>query len=280
MRIGILPIRLSDRSALLTALSLLLFSSALCFARATGDTFDPPLQKTTKQKRPAKPSAKDLPMPFRVGETLNYRVSWSVFSNAASVQLNIPERRSLLDWPTWHFRASAHTVSPARSLATIDDQFDSYTDSVSLESRQFEMHLDEMGRKKEQTIYLVAQGQTPRPGFPATLVLADTRDPLGALYALRSVDWQKTPEYRAPVFDGKNLFDMHARLQAANETVAVAAGNYQASRISIRIYQSGSEVSESSFLVWLAHDSAHTPVQMQADIPFGSLRVELTSSWQ
>ena len=219
-------------------------------------------------------------MPFRVGETLNYRVSWSVFSNAASVQLNIPERRSLLDWPTWHFRASAHTVSPARSLATIDDQFDSYTDSVSLESRQFEMHLDEMGRKKEQTIYLVAQGQTPRPGFPATLVLADTRDPVGALYALRSVDWQKTPEYRAPVFDGKNLFDMHARLQAANETVAVAAGNYQASRISIRIYQSGSEVSESSFLVWLAHDSAHTPVQMQADIPFGSLRVELTSSWQ
>ena len=140
------------------------------------------------------------------------------------------------------------------------------------------MHLDEMERKKEQTIYFATQGQTPRPGLPATFVLADTRDPLGALYALRSVDWQKTPEYRAPVYDGKNLFDMHAHLEAANETVA--AGKYPASRISIHIFQSGSEVTGSSFLVWLAHDSAHTPVLMQADIPFGSIRVELTSSSQ
>jgi hypothetical protein len=277
MRNAVPRVRFSHLLAAVLAVSLLVVSASGLFAHLAPGPRIAPLQKATRQPH-SKPPAKDLPMPFHVGETLNYRVSWSVFTNAASVQLNIPERRGLLDWPTWHFRASAHTFGPARSLATIDDQFDSYTDSVTLESRQFELHLDEMGRKKEQTIYLIAQGQTPRSGFPATLVLADTRDPLGALYALRSVDWQKTPEYRAPVYDGKNLFDMHARLETPNDAVAVAAGNYSASRISIHIYQSGNQVSGSSFLLWLAHDPAHTPVQMQADVPLGSLRVELTSA--
>jgi hypothetical protein len=280
MRTGIHPIRLIHVLAAALAALVLIFSVTHGFARAASGEPPAPGQRTTKQKHSSKPPGKDLPMPFHVGETLNYRVSWSVFTNAANVQLNIPERRGLFDWPTWHFHASAHTLSPARSLATIDDQFDSYTDSVTLESRQFELHLDELGRKKEQTLYLLAAGQTPRPGVPATLVLADTRDPLGALYALRSVDWQKTPEYRAPVYDGRNLFDMRARLEAPSETVAVAAGSYSATRISIHIYQSEAEVAGSSFLVWLAHDAAHTPVQMQAELPFGSLRVELTSSSQ
>jgi hypothetical protein len=280
MGTGIHRMRLIHLLASGFAVLLLLTTVTLGVARGVSDAPPAPRQKTTKQKKSSKPPAKDLPMPFHVGETLNYRVSWSVFTNAANVQLNILERRGLFDWPTWHFRASAHTLSPARSLATIDDQFDSYTDSVTLESRQFELHLDELGRKKEQTLYLIAQGQTPRPGVPATLVLADTRDPLGALYALRSVDWQKTPEYRAPVYDGRNLFDMRARLEALSENVAVAAGSYSASRISIHIYQSGNEVTGSNFLVWLAHDTAHTPVQMQAELPFGSLRVELTSASQ
>src|ERR1700690_466012 len=70
-------------------------------------------------------------MPFRAGETLNYRVSWAAFSTAASVQLNVNERRSLFGWQTWHFRAVSRTLSPVSSLFPVDDQFDSYTDADS-----------------------------------------------------------------------------------------------------------------------------------------------------
>ena len=58
-------------------------------------------------------------MPFRVGETLNYRVSWATFSSAASVQVSIPEHRDLFGWGTWHFRASIHTRKP-RAFALYD----------------------------------------------------------------------------------------------------------------------------------------------------------------
>jgi hypothetical protein len=237
-------------------------------------------RKATKANTPKKDAPSDVVMPFHVGETLKYQVAWATFTTAASVQTNVAERRDLFGWGTWHFRAVAHTVSPVRSLFAIDDQFDSYTDASSLESRQYEMYLNEMGKKQDRVIHLLPMGQAPRGDLPRVVVLPGTRDPLGALYALRGVDWQKTPEFRVPVYDGRDVYQLRARLVVASEPIAVAAGSFSASRISIHLFQHDKEVSGMSFSAWLAHDPARTPVLMQADLPFGNLRVELTSATQ
>jgi hypothetical protein len=235
------------------------------------------------QHKPGKPKeggnhVKDLPEPFRAGETLNYRVAWGTFANAASVQLEVAERRNLFGWQTWHFRASGRTVSPARILFTIDDQFDSYTDSASLESRQYEVHLNEMGRQQDRVLRFVPVGQVSRAQGPGIAVPQGTRDPLGAIYSLRSVDWQRSPEVRAPVCDGHDVYEMRARLEAPDEPVTVDAGKFTASRVSIHLYQHGKEVGGTGFFVWVAHDGPRTPVLIQADLPFSSVRIELTSA--
>ncbi len=237
-----------------------------------------PQHKTLKSQPPALPVEKDQPVPFHTGEALDYRVAWAAFSNAASVELSVPERRNLLGWQTWHFRASAHTLSPVRSLFAVDDQFDSYADAATLESHQYESHLNELGRKEDDVLHLVVDGQPPRGPAPSVVVLPGTHDPLDALYTLRGVDWQRTPRFRAPVYDGKNLYEMEAQRENAGETVEVAAGNFPASRISIRLFQYEREVTGIHFIVWLASDAARTPVLMQADLPFGHLRAELTSA--
>jgi hypothetical protein len=237
-------------------------------------------QKASKTKPAPKPAVAETPMPFRVGETLKYEVSWLAFSTAATVQLNIVERRELSGWSTWHFRAGAHTENTARTLYSIDDQFDSYTDSSSLESRQYEMYLNENGKKQDHVYQLLPMGETARGTQPHTMVAPGTRDPLGMLYALRGVDWQKTPEFRAPVYDGRDLYEVRAHVESAAELVSVTAGKYTASRIALRLYQHDKEVAGMNFSAWLAQDHAHTPVLMKADLPFGSLRVELTSASQ
>jgi len=236
--------------------------------------------KTSKTKAATKPVVNDAAVPFRAGETLQYQVGWATFSSAASVQLAVPEKRDLSGWGTWHFRATAHTANTVRSLYPIDDQFDSYTDTVTLESRQYEMYLNENGKKQEQSFHLQTQGQAPHGEGPRVVVLPGTRDPLGALYSLRGVDWQKTPEFRVPVYDGRDLYEIRARLEAADETVSVAAGKFSASHVSIRLFRLEKEVSAMNFSAWFAHDAARTPVLMEAELPFGSLRVELTSATQ
>ncbi len=220
--------------------------------------------------------------PFQVGEVLNYRVEWSAFSNAAQVVLTIPERRNLYGWQTWHFRAAIHTLGSVRSLFEIDDQFDSYADATTFESRQFEEYLSELGRKETDVMRFVSSGQSStedsRMPAPTVVVLPGTRDPLDALYDLRTVDWDRTPEFRAPVYDGKNMYQMVAHREDANEPVTTAAGQFSTSRIAIQVYQYERLVSAIHFEIWLANDATRAPVLMRADLPFGNLRVELTSA--
>jgi Protein of unknown function (DUF3108) len=219
---------------------------------------------------------KDQPMPFRPGEILNYRVSWSAFSSAASVELSVPERRALFSWQTWHFRAVAHTLSPVAALFPVDDQFDSYTDAGSLESRQFESHLHELGKTTDEVQHLVPNGQPSKMPGASVIVLPGTRDALGELYSLRGVDWDHVPELRIPVYDGHDIYEMHARRDSAPEPVTVPAGAFTASRVSISVFQHEKEVSTIHIAVWLANDPARTPVVIQASLPFGTLRGELT----
>ena len=217
-------------------------------------------------------------MPFRAGEILNYRVAWAIFPNAAALQMDVVERRNLLGWQTWHFRASAHSQSPARALFEVDDQFDSYTDTSTLESHQYELYLNEMGSRQNEVLHLVPVGQSSRGTVAPVLVQPGTRDPLGAFYALRAVDWQRTPEFRVPVYDGSDLYEVRARQVAASEAVAVDAGNFQATKISLRLFEHGKEVPHTSFLVWFANNPARTPVLVLAEMPVGNVRVELAAA--
>lgn len=253
----------------------------LVFALAQATSGGPPTGQTKKQRSkraapPAKEAApKEVAMPFPVGEILNYRVAWATFSSAASVRLAVPERRDLYGWQTWHFRAAISTVRPVRTLFSIDDQFDSYTDGVTLESRQYEMYLNELGKSESAVLHFVPQDTAPRGPGPIVVVLAGTRDPLGALYTLRAADWQHSPEVRAPVYDGRNLYEMSAKVENASEKVTVDAGTFSASRIGIHLFDHGKEVSQIGFELWLAQDAARTPVLISAELPFGSVRGEL-----
>jgi Protein of unknown function (DUF3108) len=214
-------------------------------------------------------------MPFRPGEELNYNVSWSAFSSAASVQLSVTERRVLYGWPTWHFRAVAQTTGSVSSLFPVTDQFDSYTDAETLESRQYEAHLNELGKISDQVLHLVPTGQKSRIPGASVIVMPGTRDPLGALYALRAVDWQRTPEVRVPVYDGRDILEIRARRDVPAEPVSVPAGNFTASRISVTVFQHEKELSAVQIVGWVANDAARTPVVLQATLPFGTLRAEL-----
>lgn len=247
---------------------------------------DPPhsvafaLQAARSDKRASagKPTAgTEVRMPFHPGEELAYRVSWASFSNAATVELSIPQRRDLFGWSVWHFQAAIHTSSSIRTLFPVDDQFDSYTDVSSLECRQFEMYLKELGKDTTTVLHLIPTGLRPRIPGPAVIVPPGTRDPLGMLLTLRGVDWERQPEVRATVYDGHNFYQVIAQAEASNDSVQVDAGSFSASRVSLRVLQNGRDDSDIRVAIWFANDPAHMPVQFIVKLPLGSLRVGLAN---
>ena len=236
--------------------------------------------KTSKKKRakppsvPAAPVA--VPVPFRSGEILEYRVLFSKYSvNAAKIETAVVEQRDFFGHSAWHFRAVAHTQDTTRALFAIDDEFDSYTSAANLFSLQYEMYLHEQGKAQTNLYRMTAEGDPAPADVTAVRVVPGTRDAISFLYNLRAGDWQRTPELHAPVFDGRRLYDAVARVDTPQGNIAVPAGNFPAFRIAIHLFDHGKELTDTHLWVWITKDAAHTPVLVEAEIPFGTARIEL-----
>ena len=158
----------------------------------------------------------------------------------------------------------------------LDDQFDSYSDAMTMASLQYEMHLNERGQKVESVQRMTSTGTEPAPpNVTETRVLPGTRDPLGLMQYLRNADWSKTPEIRCPVYDGHTLYEVRSKVAGTREPVSVPAGNFKASKIEIRVFENGQEMNDAHFTVYIANNLARTPLLLEAVMPVATARVEL-----
>lgn len=221
----------------------------------------------------------DPGLPLRGGEILEYSANVANLSNVANLKVQTREHKDFFGKSAWHLQAFAHTENPLRMVFVLDDEFDSYSDAENMASLQYEMHLDERGQKVTSVQRMTTTGREPAPpDVTLTRVLPGTRDPLGMLAFLRHVDWAKTAEVKCPVYDGHKLYEVRAGLAGAGEAVSVPAGNYKASKIEIHVFDNGHEMKDAQFTMYVANNVAHTPVLLEAVLPFATARVELTGA--
>jgi hypothetical protein len=234
----------------------------------------PSKKKRAKVVAPAAPAA--APVPFLSGENLEYRVLFSKYAvNAAKIETSVVEQRNFYGHPAWHFRAVAHTQYTTRALMAIDDEFDSYTSAANLFSLQYEMYLHEQGKAQTNLYRMSSDGEPAPADATAVRVAPGTRDAISFLYNIRAADWQRTPELRVPVFDGHHLYDVVARIDTPQGTVTVPGGNFAAFRVALHVFDHAKEMTDTRLWVWITKDAAHTPVLVEAEIPFGTARIEL-----
>jgi hypothetical protein len=229
--------------------------------------------------KPSEPAAKKAPLEPsfspKTGEVLQFSASLAKVSNVASLRLEVVDRKEMNGKPAWHFQATAKTQNAMRLIFELDDRFDSFSEGNSYTGMRYEMHLSERGQKVQSIQWLTTTGKEPAPpGASAAIVLPGTRDPLGMMQYLRSVNWDKTNQVKSPVFDGRKMYDVRAKLIGTSEVV-VPAGRYTTATIEIRVFDSGVEMKDAHFTLYLANDVGHTPVLLQAVLPFAEARVEL-----
>lgn len=221
----------------------------------------------------------EIVLPLKPGEVLEYSANVSKLQNVATLTLKVASQGNFLGKSAWHLKAAAHTLNPLRIVFELDDQFDSYSDAGTLASLQYEMHLSERGQKQESIQRMTVTGKEPAPpGAMEARIVPGTRDPLGMMQFLRTVDWKATPQTSSPVYDGHKLYDVRAKLADAGAAVSVPAGNYRASQIEIRVFEGGVELKDASFVLYLANDAGRTPVLLEAVLPFATASVELVKA--
>ena len=216
----------------------------------------------------------------RTGETLDFSANVpKLNSTVANLRVKVGERGNVAGKDAWHLQAFAHTENPYRMVFELDDQFDSYSEISNLTSVKYEMHLNERGQKVDTVERLTSSSREPAPSNEvAARVLPGTRDPIGMLMFLRSVDWSKTREVNSPVFDGHKLYDVRAVLIGKSQSVSVVAGKYTTTKIEIHVMDNGTEMKDAHFLLYLADGADRLPVLMEAVLPVATVRVELTKA--
>lgn len=221
------------------------------------------------------------PSPLHPGEVLEFTADVAKLSNVANLRLQIVERRNFFGKNAWHLQAFAHTENPLRMVFELDDQFDSYSDAVTLSSLQYEMHLNERGQKQESIQRLrPMDAEHVASGATETRVLPGTRDPLGLMQYLRTVDWTKVHEVRGPVYDGHKLYDVATKLAGSSQNIVVPAGTFDASKLEIRVFDpeaepKDAELKDAHFALYLANNPTRAPILLEAVMPFATARVVL-----
>jgi hypothetical protein len=241
---------------------------------------EPPSPGVTAARRGSDPPAPVDTTPEPVfaptpGETLEFSASVAKISNVAKLKLQVGDKSELRGNAAWHLQAFAHTQNALRMVFALDDQFDSYSAPGTFASFQYEMRLDERGQKVNSIQRLSTTGKDPAPaGASMARVVPGTRDPLGMMQYLRSVDWAKTKQVKSPVYDGRKLYDVRAD-RIGTATVVVPAGNFSTTVVEIRVFENGAEMKDANFKLYIAKDAARTPVLLEAVLPFAAARVEL-----
>jgi len=228
---------------------------------------------------PAAPSRAPSPEPLGFvppsGEVLEYSGSVAKVNNVASLRLLVNGRKQMGGREAWHLQAFAHTQSALRLVFELDDQFDSYSAAGDFTSVQYEMRLNERGQKVQSIQRMTTTGREAAPeGTIEARVLPGTRDPLGMMQYLRSIDWTKTRQVHGPVYDGRKLYEVRAEKIGSAE-VRVPAGGFSTTTVEIKVFDNGAEMKDAHFTLYLAKDVARTPVLLEAVLPFAAARVEL-----
>ena len=223
------------------------------------------------------PPPASAPVPFAVGERLEYAAHWNGFVTAATVRLAVTERREFFGQPAWHLQAFAQTIDPVRRLFTLDDQFDSYTDAITLESHQYESYIREQTRHEDLVVPMATASQPGRANRRVYVVFPGTSDPVGMIYRLRTIDWRKDPVARMRIFDGRKFSEIEAHRETTGTQLSLPAGTFTTTRIALRILQDGVDLPNLKLWISLSEDAAHIPVLFEAEAAIGTVRAELTS---
>lgn len=116
--------------------------------------------------------------------------------------------------------------------------------------------------------------------------VADVYEPLGCIYAIRSMDLKVGDSFNYYLFDGRKERIVTVNV-VGEEDISVPAGLYRAKKITISTRITGGFVSKKMFdlpsrngTIWIANDQWSTPLKMIAETKLGPAEAVLTKRYR
>ena len=221
------------------------------------------------------------PVPFRVGETLTYDVSWSSFVVAGTAVVRVQEKKPSLNSTVYAVVADGRPLPLVARIYALYYRIDSLIDSFTLLPQQTSL-LSEEGDRRETTTTTF-----DRPARKAVFerrgettekrevnIPTQTQDGLSTLFALRTMDLKPGAKVEMPVANDGEMFTVSISVSGA-ERVRVPIGEMDALKLALTILDASRQPVGQNIAIWLSTDARRLPVKLQAQLPVGDFVLAL-----
>jgi hypothetical protein len=236
-------------------------------------------QPAVRSTAPA--AKKELPVPFAVGETLSYDVSWSSTLTAGTATLRVAEKKPSYNSVAYYIVSEGRPSALVSKLYTLYYKVDSLLDVYTLLPQRASLYSEEGKRHRMKSTMFDHRKKTAEYQVETRTVVKKnvaisgvSQDPLGAMFVLRSIPLKPGEKITMPICDNGANYKMLIEA-GPSESIRTGAGPIEAQRLNLT--PQGADVGARGLTLWLSTDPAHVPVKMSAQLAVGSFVLTLAS---
>lgn len=215
---------------------------------------------------------REAPVPFRVGETLSYDVSWSAVLVAGNATARVAENKG----DAYAFVVEGRPVPLLARLYNLYYRMESLLDSGTLLSQRGTLYSEEgtdkttgttrFDRPARRAYYEREADTNSKIDFP---IPAGTQDGLAAFYAIRAHAFKAGERISIPVSDSGSMYTVQIDV-AQPESIRAPVGEFSAWKLTAGIADAQGQPVWKNIALWVSNDTRRLPVKMQAELPVGS----------
>ena len=220
-------------------------------------------------------------VPFKLGETLSYDVSWSSYLTAGTAVTTVREKKPSFNSTAYYIVAEGRPTPLVSKIYSLYYKIDTLLDSYSLLAQRGSVYSEEGKRHRFKTtqfdrgakrvLFEYKSDTTVTAAFATSPV---TQDALSAIYVLRAIPLKAGDRMTMPVSD--NGINYTVRFDVGMpERVKTPMGEQSASRIRLSVFDDKNRPVGRNVAIWLSEDARRLPLKLQADLPVGSFNLLL-----
>jgi hypothetical protein len=216
--------------------------------------------------------------PYRVGEVLEYSVSWSGFLTAATMTAQVRKRGIFDGFDCYHTIMQAQTAGLANVLYKASSKYESYVDADSLLPHRAQNILQQPKRVKKRNYRLEPEKSRAFLQDGRTIPIpSSTYDVASLFYTIRCMELALKKPAKFTLIENDKLQKLVAEVEGF-ENIKTDAGSFKAARIAVKFENDGVVSDSKKLRLYLSSDSKRYPVLITVDLPLGSIRIELVSA--
>lgn len=220
---------------------------------------------------------------FKTGETLKFKLHYG-FINAGYAELKIQEKiKTINNRKCFHIVAHGKTASSFDWFYRVRDRYESYIDTEGIMPWKFIRDVNEDGHIIKRNIDFNQYKETAnckydteKRTFKNPAYVQDVVS--GFFYARCIIDFDKLKigtYYTIPVFLDYELYPLKIKY-TGKETVKTPAGKFRCLKFKPGLQEGRIFKDEEDMTIYVSDDKNKIPIQVKADVLFGSVKLTLT----